>query len=108
MTARMRRLASDYEQIKKDFAGHKNIIVTPDGEYYIVDWAHATQGNASADAARTYLVFCLAGKQDTADKYLDLFCKKADIPKQLVQQFLKNLKRFRDMLSYLRYRKSIL
>ena len=30
-----------------------NIIVTPDGEYYIVDWAHATQGNASADAART-------------------------------------------------------
>ena len=38
-----------------------NIIVTPDGEYYIVDWAHATQGNASADAARTYLVFCLAG-----------------------------------------------
>ena len=65
-----------------------NIIVTPDGEYYIVDWAHATQGNASADAARTYLVFCLAGKQDTADKYLDLFCKKADIPKQLVQQWM--------------------
>ncbi|MGN0532551.1 MAG: phosphotransferase [Eubacterium sp.] len=65
-----------------------NIIVTPDGEYYIVDWAHATQGNASADAARTYLVFCLAGKQDVADKYLDLFCKKADIPKQLVQQWM--------------------
>lgn len=32
MTARMRRLASDYEQIKKDFAGHKNIIVTPVGD----------------------------------------------------------------------------
>lgn len=32
MTARMRRIASDYEQIKKDFAGHKNIIVTPIGE----------------------------------------------------------------------------
>lgn len=32
MTARMRRLASDYEQIKKDFAGHKNIIVTPIGD----------------------------------------------------------------------------
>lgn len=32
MTARMRRLASDYEQVKKDFAGHKNIIVTPIGE----------------------------------------------------------------------------
>lgn len=32
MTARMRRLASDWEQIRKDFAGHKNIIVTPVGE----------------------------------------------------------------------------
>lgn len=32
MTARMRRLASDYAQIKKDFAGHKNIIVTPIGD----------------------------------------------------------------------------
>ncbi len=32
MTARMRRLASDYEEIKKNFAGHKNIIVTPIGD----------------------------------------------------------------------------
>ena len=32
MTARMRRLLSDYEQVKKDFAFHKNIIVTPVGD----------------------------------------------------------------------------
>ena len=32
MTARMRRLLSDYTQVKKDFAGHKNIIVTPIGD----------------------------------------------------------------------------
>ena len=32
MNARMRRLTSDYEQIKKDFANHKNIIVEPIGE----------------------------------------------------------------------------
>ena len=32
MNARLRRIASDYEQIKKDFAGHKNIIVTPVGD----------------------------------------------------------------------------
>lgn len=31
MTARMRRIASDWEQVKKDFAGHRNIIVTPVG-----------------------------------------------------------------------------
>lgn len=65
-----------------------NIIVTPDGEYYVIDWAHATQGNASADAARTYLVFCLQGKKELAEKYLNLFCKKADIAKQLVWQWM--------------------
>lgn len=32
MNARMRRIASDYEQIKKDFANHKNIVVEPIGE----------------------------------------------------------------------------
>lgn len=31
MTARMRRIASDWEQIRKDFAGHKNIVVTQVG-----------------------------------------------------------------------------
>ena len=65
-----------------------NVIVTPDGRYYIIDWAHATQGNASADAARTYLTFTLSGQIDVAEKYLALFCKKADIPKQLVQQWM--------------------
>lgn len=65
-----------------------NIIVSPDGKYYIIDWAHATQGNASADAARTYLTFVLNNQEEVADKYLNLFCKKSDIPKQLVQQWM--------------------
>lgn len=65
-----------------------NIIVTPSGEYYVIDWAHATQGNASADAAGTYLVFNINNQKELAEKYLNLFCKKVDIPKQLVQQWM--------------------
>ena len=65
-----------------------NIIISPDGEAYILDWAHATQGNASADAARTYLLFCLDGETDNAKKYLDLFCKKSDTAKQSVQKWM--------------------
>ncbi|MCC8073466.1 MAG: phosphotransferase [Clostridiales bacterium] len=65
-----------------------NVIVTDNGDYYVIDWAHATQGNASADAARTYLVFCLQNNTELAEKYLNLFCAKADIPKQLVQQWM--------------------
>ena len=65
-----------------------NIIVTKDGKLYILDWAHATQGNASADVALTYLLFCLEGTREKADKYLDLFCKKSDTAKQYVQKWL--------------------
>ena len=54
-----------------------NVILTPSDELYIIDWAHATQGNASADAARTFLTFNLSGDAETADKYLDLFCEKS-------------------------------
>ena len=65
-----------------------NIIITPDGTPYVLDQAHATQGNASADAARTYLKFCLNGNIAGADKYLDLFCKKSNTDKRYVQSWM--------------------
>ncbi len=65
-----------------------NIIITDSGEAYIIDWAHATQGNASADAARTYLLFCLDGDEEGAKRYLDLFCQKSDTAKQYVQKWM--------------------
>lgn len=64
-----------------------NVIVGEDGKMTVVDWAHATQGNASADAAMTYLLFALKD-QEMADLYLKLFCKKSDTAKQYVQQWL--------------------
>ena len=65
-----------------------NIIITADGTPYIVDWSHATQGNGSADAARTYLIFKLQGKDALAEKYLNLFCAKTDTAIQYVQRIL--------------------
>ncbi|MBQ8504165.1 MAG: phosphotransferase [Clostridia bacterium] len=65
-----------------------NIIIAEDGTPYILDWSHATQGNASADAARTYLLFWLAGDIEGAKEYLDLFCKKSDTAKQYVQKWM--------------------
>ncbi|MBQ8174815.1 MAG: phosphotransferase [Clostridia bacterium] len=65
-----------------------NIIITADGTPYILDWSHATQGNASADVARTYLLFCLNGDEDGAKHYLDVFCKKSDTAKQYVQKWM--------------------
>ena len=65
-----------------------NVIVTPDGKHYIIDWAHATQGNASADVARTYLLFCLEGKEEIAKKYINIFCAKSDTAKQYIQKWM--------------------
>ncbi len=65
-----------------------NIIIAKDGTPYIIDWSHATQGNASADVARTYLLFWLDGNIEGAKKYLDLFCKKSDTAKQYVQKWI--------------------
>ena len=65
-----------------------NIIIAEDGAAYILDWSHATQGNASADVARTYLLFCLQGDEIGAEKYLNVFCKKSDTAKQYVQKWM--------------------
>lgn len=64
-----------------------NVIVSEDGSMSVIDWAHATQGNASADAAMTYLLFALKD-QDKADLYLNLYCRKSDTARQYVQKWI--------------------
>ena len=65
-----------------------NVIITEDGTPYIIDWSHVTQGNASADAARTYLLFWLKGDIEGAERYLDLFCEKSGTDKRYVQSWM--------------------
>lgn len=65
-----------------------NIIIKENGTAFILDWSHATQGNASADVARTYLLFWLAGDITGANAYLDLYCNKTGVAKKYVQSWL--------------------
>ena len=65
-----------------------NVIITEDGKPYIIDWAHASQGNASADVARTYLLFWMNGDISGAELYLDTFCAKSGTEKQYVKDFM--------------------
>lgn len=78
----------DHDKVCHGDFNPSNIIITPENKSYVIDWAHVTKGNASADVARTYLLFMLKGDKETADKYLDLFCKKTDTAKQYVQKWL--------------------
>jgi len=65
-----------------------NVIIKPDGQAAILDWAHVTIGNAASDAANTYMLFIMDGKEEIAKKYLDLFVEKSGIEKNLVQRWL--------------------
>ena len=65
-----------------------NVIISEDGTPYVIDWSHATQGNASADAARTYLCFWLKSDLEDAEKYLNLFCELSGTDKRYVQKWM--------------------
>lgn len=63
-----------------------NVIIDKNDNPYIIDWSHASQGNASADAAITYLYFVLRN-EESAELYLNTFCEKADIKREYVQSW---------------------
>lgn len=86
LLTRLDGMKNHYKVCHGDF-NPSNIIISEDGSYAIIDWAHATQGNASADAAMTYLLFALKDEK-LADLYMDIFSKKADIAKQYIQKWL--------------------
>ncbi len=65
-----------------------NVLVKEDGTVYVIDWAHVTQGNASADVARTYLLFNLDGKKQEAEEYLQKFSEKSGTPKTYIQRWI--------------------
>lgn len=65
-----------------------NVIIAEDGSYSVIDWAHATQGNASADAARTYLIFSMQGKTELAEKYLKKFSEVSEIEVSNIQRWI--------------------
>ena len=64
-----------------------NVIVTDDGDLYVCDWTHVTQGLAAADAATTYIIL-KASRPEVAPIYLDVYSKKTDTPKQLIDYWV--------------------
>ena len=64
-----------------------NVIMDDHKRLWIIDWAHAAQGNASADAAMTYLLFALEDEKK-AELYMKLFCEKSDTARQYVNRWL--------------------
>lgn len=84
---RLEKMPNHYKFCHGDLAPH-NIVIDKAGNEVVLDWAHATRGNSSADAAMTYLLFILAGDEKGAKLYLREFCKKTDIAEQYVQEWI--------------------
>jgi len=78
----------DHDKVCHGDFNPSNIIVPASGPAYILDWSHATQGNAAADVAMTYLWFWLNGDIKGAEMYLDLYCRKSDTARQYIQKWM--------------------
>lgn len=65
-----------------------NIIIDESGKPYILDWAHASRGNASADAALTFILLTLQNNAELAKKYFVRFCEKSGIDQKYLKLWL--------------------
>ena len=54
-----------------------NLIRREDGSVCIIDWSHVTQGNATADAVGTTLLFALQNETAFAARYLQMFAGRS-------------------------------
>ena len=84
---RLEGMPTHYNLCHGDF-NPSNVIISDNRDVYVIDWAHVTQGNASADAARTFLIFSLNDNNELAEKYLNRFSEKSGIDKKNIQRWI--------------------
>ena len=65
-----------------------NVIITPKGDWRVIDWSHVRLGDPCADVARTYLLFWLSGHVAAAEKYLAIACEALKVQLGDVQKWL--------------------
>jgi Ser/Thr protein kinase RdoA (MazF antagonist) len=65
-----------------------NVIITPKGDWRVIDWSHVRLGDPLADVARTYLLFWLSGHIAAAEKYMALACETLKVKIPEVQKWL--------------------
>ena len=87
---RLDGMTKEFKVCHGDF-NPSNVIVGDDGQLYVCDWAHATQGSPAADVATTYLLFALSLLFFRVAKVEDTFY----IYRHLLDGFNTNIKELR-------------
>ncbi len=65
-----------------------NVIITPKGDWRVIDWSHVRLGDPLADVAHTYLLLWLSGYMASAEKYMNLACDALNAKVSDVQKWL--------------------
>jgi thiamine kinase-like enzyme len=81
----LNELPEEYSLCHGDFHGN-NIINNCNG-YYVIDWIDATNGCASADVCRTYMIYSFYSKE-LADMYLETYCTRSKRPQEDILAWL--------------------
>lgn len=84
---RLERIAKGMSICHGDFCP-SNVILSDDGEYYIIDWTLASYGNPLADVAQTYIMLWLNGSVEDAELYLKLYCEESGADSEKVYAWL--------------------
>lgn len=65
-----------------------NVVITKNGKHYVLDWSHASQGNATADAVKTYLIFYMNGEKELAEKYIRKYAEFSETEWSYIKKWI--------------------
>ena len=65
-----------------------NVVIAKDGTPYVLDWSHASQGNATADGAKTYLLLLWGGYEEFAKAYSEKYCKSVGVTEKYFREWM--------------------
>lgn len=65
-----------------------NVIIDRNGEPHIIDWSHASQGNATADGVKSFFLFIFEGEKELAEKYMQLYCEQTNVTEPYFREWM--------------------
>ena len=65
-----------------------NVVIRKDGTPFVVDWSHASQGNSTADGAKSFLQLKTYGYNELAEEYRSEFCRQVNTDEQYFDEWL--------------------
>ncbi|MGI6644717.1 MAG: phosphotransferase [Bacilli bacterium] len=84
---RLMEMEQYHEVVHGDY-NPSNVIIDKDNKVWVIDWAHVSEGNASADVAKTYLWLNIHEYHDFAEKYLKMYVEKSKIEEKYIREWM--------------------